>query len=132
MEVHPYQVSEQELESHLLETKSTKVDLKELCAEQSHLTPEQQQELYYVLHKYKKVFDGSLGCYPKRKFHIELKPDAVPYHCDRPYSVPVSVREVFKKELERQVELGILERVYETEWGMPMMVIPKKMKTEKG
>ena len=34
-----------------------------------------------------------------------------------------------KKELDKQVELGILEKVYKTEWGMPMMVVPKKDNT---
>ena len=31
-----------------------------------------------------------------------------------------------KEELDRQEAEGTLERVYESEWGMPMFVIPKK------
>jgi hypothetical protein len=31
-----------------------------------------------------------------------------------------------KAELERQCEIGVLQKVYESEWGMPMLVIPKK------
>ena len=64
--------------------------------------------------------------YPKRTFHIQLKPDSVPYHCKGPYSVPAISMPVLKKDLQRQQDIGVLERVGESEWGMPMMVIPKK------
>ena len=33
---------------------------------------------------------------------------------------------MFKAELDRQCQQGVLEKVYESEWGMPVMVIPKK------
>jgi hypothetical protein len=50
----------------------------------------------------------------------------VPYHCKGPYTVPSQNMAVLKVELQRQCDAGILERVQESEWGMPMMVIPKK------
>ncbi len=73
-----------------------------------------------------KLFDGTQGCYPSHQFKIKLRPEAVPYHCDHPYPVPVSVRQVFKDKLDRQREIGVLEKIYESRWGMPVMVIPKK------
>ena len=76
--------------------------------------------------KHEPLFDGSLCCFPKRKFTIELKPDAVPYHCRQLYPVPLSHREILHEELERQVRIGMLAPVGETEWGMPLFAIPKK------
>ena len=93
---------------------------------QSHLTADQRQQLLQVLQQHAKLFDGTLGKYPKRKFHIELQDNAVPYHCKGPYAVPAVNIPVLKDEIKRQCDLGILERVGESEWGMPMMAIPKK------
>jgi len=108
------------------QTKDTFASVEEVAMSQTHLSSKQQAELLDVLKKFPRLFDGSLGRYPKRKFHIALKPDSKPYHCKGPYSVAYQNLEVLKHELNRQVELDILARVGESEWGMPMMVIPKK------
>ena len=71
------------------------------------------------------MFNSILGIYPKRKFKIELEPDVVPYHCDRPSAIPQKVIEIIKKKLEFQVEIGVLYCVYEIEWGIPVFVVPK-------
>jgi hypothetical protein len=51
-----------------------------------------------VLNEHTKLFDGTLGVYPHRKFQIDLVPGAVPKHF-RPYAIPVIHLEAFKKEL---------------------------------
>jgi len=125
LEVPPYSVKTQ-AESHVVATKSSFADINDICVQQEHLTEQQRKELASVLCKHTKLFNGTVGCYPKHDFHISLKPDAVPYHCDHTYSMPTSIRQVFKDELEKQVQASILAPVYESEWGMPVMVIPKK------
>ena len=55
----------QHAESHVVEIKSSFQDIKELCNQQKHLTKQQQNKLYEVLMQHQKLFDGSLGCYPK-------------------------------------------------------------------
>ena len=107
-------------------TKSTVADIDEVCQDQEHLTPKQRAELNEILSKHTELFSGKLGRYPHRKFHIDLKPGTKPYHCKRPYAIPTSQRETVKEELDRQVKIGVLERVYESLWGMPMLCIPKK------
>ena len=107
-------------------TVDTTASVEDVVANQAHLTEEQRSQLLELLKKHSQLFDGTLGCYPKRKFHIELKEDAVPYHCKAPYPVPSYNLPVLKQELDRQVDLGILEKCQETEWGMPLLVIPKK------
>ena len=42
------------------------------------------------------------------------------------YPVPRINKLTFKKELMRLVEIGVVERVQESEWGTPVFIIPKK------
>ena len=53
------------------------------------------------------MFDGSLGVYPHKKFHIDIEPDAKPVYA-RPYPVPRMHLSTFKKELDHLVKLGVL------------------------
>lgn len=117
---------ESNMASKVTATKDTFMPVDHVVDQQQHLTPEQRSDLLVVLQKYDTLFDGTLGKYPKRQFHIELKDNAVPYHCKGPYSVPRFNLGVLKDELDRQCAIGVLERVYESEWGMPLLVIPKK------
>ena len=122
-------IDEIEKESHAVTftaTKSTVADINEVVEAQVHLTPAQRAQLLELLQRHTKLFNGKLGCYPHRKFHIDLKPGTKPYHCKAPYPVPVKLAPIVKEELERQVSIGVLERVYESVWGMPMLCIPKK------
>jgi hypothetical protein len=130
LEVPSARVSAMEQAAHMAtkvtNTKDTFASVDQVVKDQVHLTPVQQNELLEVLLKHAKLFDGTLGKYTKRKFSIELKEDAVPYHIKHPYSVPAHNMGVLNQELDRQVDLDILARIQESEWGMPMLVIPKK------
>ena len=107
-------------------TYDTTASVDDVVDEQTHLSEAQRDQLRELMNKYSKLFDGSLGRYPKRKFHLELKEGATPYHCKSPYPVPSYNMPVLKQELDRQCQLGILEKCQESEWGMPLLVIPKK------
>jgi len=50
---------------------------------------------------------------------------AKPYH-GRAFPVPHTQKEVFKKEVERLVELGVLKPQPKSEWGSPAFIIAKK------
>ena len=56
------------------------MDLDETMKKQTHLTPSQRNDLRKLLLKYPQLFDGKLGKYPHRRFHIELEKDATPVH----------------------------------------------------
>ncbi len=71
----------------ILDAKYEKVDVHEVASKQKHLTLKQQQELEQVLHKYSKLFDGTLGVYPPKEFCIEVKDNTKPKHSS-PYAAP--------------------------------------------
>ena len=48
-----------------------------------------------------------------------------PYH-GKPFSVPKILMEMLKREVLRLVELGVLVRQPESEWGSPTFIMPKK------
>jgi hypothetical protein len=110
------------IRAHMTATKDSSADVREITDAQKHLTPLQLEQLFEVLSKQEKLFDGSLGCYSGCKFHIDLKPGTDPYHCKQPNLIPVDKLELTKKELERQCKIGVLEKVYKSKWGMSMLV----------
>ena len=57
--------------------------------------------------------------------HIKVEEGAQPVYC-RPYPVPHVHLATFKKELDHLVEIGVLSPVWDTEWGMPTFITPKK------
>ena len=91
-----------------------------------HLNVQQKADIKQVLNKFTKLFDGTLGVYPHRKFHIELEPGAGPKHA-RSYPIPVIHLETFKKELKHLYEIGGLQPQGASEWASPTFItLPKK------
>ena len=110
----------------ILDAKYEKLNLDELMSKQDHLNADQKEQLKGLFLKYSKVFDGTLGLYPHKKIHIDMKPDAKPKHM-RPYAVPKIHMDTFKKELDHLVEIGVLSPQGMSEWALPSFIIPKKM-----
>ena len=109
----------------ILDAKYEKVDVDEVITHLTHLNPQQKEDLKQVLQEHTKLFDGTLGVYPHRKFHIDLVPEAVAKHA-RPYPVPVIHLAAFKKELLHLVEIGVLSPQGASEWASPTFITPKK------
>jgi len=101
------------------------VDAEAVANQQIHLSRDQRRDLSKVLSKYQRLFSGKLGKYPHKKVHIDLQPGAKPV-ASRPYPVPMHNQQVFKDELKRLVEIGVLEPCGPSEWLTPSFIIPKK------
>ena len=110
----------------ILDAKYDATTPQEVANAQAHLTPAQREDVRKLVAKYPKLFSNKLRSYPHRKVHLEIDPTAKPKHfC--PYSVVHMHLQVFKQELNRLVDIGVLVRPCEaTEWAAPTMAIPKK------
>jgi hypothetical protein len=102
-----------------------KVLVDDVIDQLDHLTAQQKNDLKQVLNEHTRLFDGTLGVYPHRKFHIDLMPGAVPKHF-RPYAIPAIHLEAFKKELIHFVKIGVLSPLGASEWASPTFITPKK------
>ena len=80
--------------TEILDAKYEKVHIDDVVDQLNHLNDQQKTDIKQVLEKFTKLFDGTLGVYPHRKFHIDLEPGAKPKHA-RPYPVPVIHLETF-------------------------------------
>lgn len=105
-----------------------KANIKDVVDNCTHLNDHQRSKLYDVLRKFEKLFDGTLGLYPHEKIHLELIEGAKP-HYSKPYQVPERHKEVFKKELDRLVSIGVLKKCGRSEWSSGTFVVPKSDST---
>jgi transposase InsO family protein len=110
---------------HILQAKYEKANIQQVVDQQHHLTQIQKDELRTLLNDFEKLFSGKLGRYPHRKIHLDLQPNAPTYTC-RPYPVPRHHRDVFRAELKRLEEIGVLEKIGASPWLFPSFTIPKK------
>jgi len=90
--------------SEILDAKYGQVSTDELVDQLNHLTTKQKHDLKMLFRDFIKLFDGTLGVYPHRKFHIDLIPGAKQKH-SRPYAIPRIHLVAFKKELDHLVEI---------------------------
>jgi len=77
-----------------------------------------------ILGPFKDVFGKDLGTINVPQVHLHLKSGAIPrYH--RPRPVPYALREKVKAEILKLEVEGILKRVDHSDWGAPIVVVPK-------
>jgi hypothetical protein len=99
----------------ILHSKYDAVDTTTVAKQQKHLSQSQKEDLTKLLSTYSKPFSGKLGKYPSTTVHLDLQPGATPYHC-RPYPVSKHHEKVFKDELQRLWDAGVLTRCGASEW----------------
>ena len=89
-----------------------------------HLTEAQHIELKTLLQKFEELFNGTLGTRKTDPVYSKLKDNADPIR-SQPYPLPNVHEEMFKKEVERLVQFGVLELEKYLEWGAPSLAKPK-------
>ncbi len=82
----------------ILDTKYGEVSTDDVVDQLTHLNDKQKQGLKVLLKDFTRLFDGTLGVYPHKKFHIDFIPGARPKHSQR-YVIPCIHLAAFKKEL---------------------------------
>ena len=117
--------SETERIKRILDAKYEKANLSQIVREAIHLETSEQDKLYKVLKKYEILFDGTLGKWEGKPYHIDLRDNVTPFHA-KPFSIPKMYEHTLKMEVERLVKLGVLRKINNSEWAAPTFIIPKK------
>jgi hypothetical protein len=104
--------------TQILQSKYDRADVKTVTLQQTHLSPSQQEELQTILSQQNKIFFEKDGHYKHKKMDLELLPGAKPIQHAKPYPIPRTQRDIFQKELEHLVQLGVC--------ALPTLIIPKK------
>ena len=73
------------------------------------------------------MLDGTLGDWRTTSVGSKLKSRAKAHH-GRAFPIPHIHLQVLKREVKRLVELGLLIKQPDLEWGSPTFIIPKKNK----
>ena len=102
-----------------------KHDPSQIAASCTHLDIDQKQKLAKFLAKYPVLFNGELKVYPHQQLHLDIDPSIKP-HVSRAYPIPRTQLNTFKKELDRLVEIGVLEKQGRSAWQSGTFIIPKK------
>ncbi len=109
----------------ILSSKYDKVDTQTVAQAQKHLSQRQRDDLGKLLSDFTTLFSGKLGCYPHEQVHLEVNEKLQPFS-HRPYPVPHAHLQVFKEELDRLEELGVLSKTGPAKYLSPTFIIPKK------
>ena len=113
----------------ILDAKYEAADLEKVVEENcQHLSNTQRMKLLELLKKHEKMFSGQLGEWKGEEVHFDLKPGVKPFR-GRPFPVPQIHKATIMKEINRLIEIGVLEQVQEADWLSPSFIVPKSDKT---
>ena len=119
------ETEEKEFASNILPSKYEKVEIDQVIKEQTHLDNDQKKNIKHTLEQYPILFNGQLSKYQKRKIHLELKPNAKPFHSEA-YTVPHVQLPFYKEELDHLQKMGVLKQTGESEWAAGSFTTLKK------
>ena len=111
--------------SGMLDAKYEKADIPAEVEQNSHLSEGEKKALRDLLFRFEHLFDGTLGDWQTDPVNLELKTDAKPYHA-KAFPVPHIYEQSLKTEVQRLCDLGVIEKINESEWAAPTFIIPKK------
>ena len=109
----------------ILSSSYDKVDVADIVRSCTHLSQTQQNDLQELLGEFDLLFNGKLKKFKGELVHLDVDPNAVP-HRSKVYSVPHAHHSVFKEELDRLVQIGVLEPAGQALWIAGTFIIPKK------
>ena len=109
----------------ILDITNKEADLSKLVKECNLLDSGQRKTLLELLQRYKGLFDGTIGDWNTDPVSIDIKQGAEPYH-SQPYQVKKHSKAKFKREVDRLVEMEVLEKCSDSAWAAPAFTIPKK------
>lgn len=100
-------------------------DLDTVVKGQKHLDDNGRTLFRKCLDGITSLFSATLGKYPHKQIHLELKDGEQPHHA-RPYPVPVLQKKVFIDEADHLCKQDVLEKWGISEHAYPTFIVPKK------
>ncbi|XP_055903972.1 uncharacterized protein K02A2.6-like [Eupeodes corollae] len=76
------------------------------------------------MNKYSTIFEQRVGCIPNVVCSLKIKEKTKPIYV-REREVPFALREKVEKELDELENDGIISKVNTSDWGSPLVIIPK-------
>ena len=113
------------LAADILESKYETVTPQQIADKCTHLSPEQRADLVKLFSKFEALFDGTLRKFTDEQIRLEVDSN-IPSKRSRAYAVPHRQQELFRKELNRLVAIGVLEKCGRADWVSGTFIIPKK------
>jgi len=104
------------------------IELKQVYAEMKNSTPEINinsiSSTEDIFGKFAPIFEEKIGCVPGFTVSLQLRPNAKPIFT-KEREVPYALRERVDKELDSLEANGIISPIPTSDWGSPLVVIPK-------
>ena len=110
---------------NIIDSAYENVDLKQGANNATQLNYENRTQLLRLLKYFKGLFDGTLGDWDTEPIHMELKPGCKPFN-SKYYPVPIINKDAFCKEFKHLVKIVVLTLVQQSQYSIPVFVIPKK------
>ena len=104
--------------NEIMDRKYQAVSPEEVVQQLDHLNTQQRTRLKAVFEKYKRVFDGTLGCHPTVEIDIELVPGAQPIY-QRAYPVPYQKTGTVLQRAVQHDSRQSLQKDWRIQMGLP-------------
>ena len=83
-----------------------------------------KKAIIHIDKEYEDIFKQEVGCIPKFVSSLRLRENSKPVFI-KPREIPYALREKVETELDSLEKDGIIEKVDHSDWGSPLVVIPK-------
>ncbi|XP_011876973.1 PREDICTED: uncharacterized protein K02A2.6-like, partial [Vollenhovia emeryi] len=104
-----------------------KIDLNEIDRQHSttsSILAINTNEIEEITTKYPDVFEEKIGCVPKFKVSLKLRSNTTPVF-NREREIPYALQSRVENELNTLESTGIITKTETSDWGSPLVVIPK-------
>ena len=109
----------------ILDANHEKDNLKKILNNFKYLNNDIQSIILKLLRKHEEMLDGILGNYTGSEYKNELLQRAKPYHV-KPFPISKIDEETLQTEVNRLINIDVLNCKSSSKWEAPTIVIPKK------
>ena len=109
----------------ILDSKYLKEKLEQVSANATHRNSEERNQLLGLTKDFEDLFDGTIGDWDTDTVELNSNTNFKPFNY-KYYLLPRINKDTFRKELYRLVETGMSTLVQQSQYDIPVFIIPKK------